>query len=76
MASNSIDRDGRSRDPASALHRLALSKAEAAESLGVSVDFFDEHVVHELRIIRRGRRRLIPLRELERWIESNAGRVP
>jgi len=25
-------------------HRLALSKTEAAKALGVSVDFFDEHV--------------------------------
>jgi excisionase family DNA binding protein len=52
--------------------RLALSKKEAAESLGVSVDFFGEHVVHELRVVRRGRRRLIPVLELERWLETNA----
>jgi hypothetical protein len=41
----------------------------------VSVDFFDTHVARELRIVRRGRRRLIPLRELERWLESNAARA-
>jgi len=52
--------------------RLAFSKSEAAEALGVSVDFLEEHVMHELRIVRRGRRRLIPVRELERWLESNA----
>lgn len=55
--------------------RLALSKTEAAAALGVSIDFFDAHVAHELRIVRRGRRRLIPLRELERWLESNAARA-
>jgi excisionase family DNA binding protein len=52
--------------------RLALTKAEAADSLGVSVDFLERHVMPELRVVRRGRRRLIPLRELERWLEQNA----
>jgi excisionase family DNA binding protein len=55
--------------------RLALSKGEAAEALGVSVDFLEEHVMHELRIVRRGRRRLIPIAELNRWIERNAHRT-
>ncbi len=52
--------------------RLALSKRETAEALGVSVDFLEEHVMHELRVVRRGRRRLIPVRELERWLEESA----
>jgi hypothetical protein len=52
--------------------RLALSPAEAAESLGVSRDFFDEHVGPELRIVRRGRRKLVPVRELERWLDREA----
>ena len=52
--------------------RLALSKQEAAEALGVSVGFFDEQIAHELRMVRRGRRRLIPVRELERWLEKHA----
>ncbi|MFL5844514.1 MAG: hypothetical protein ACJ762_07455 [Solirubrobacteraceae bacterium] len=60
-------------DPA--LGRLALSKREAAAALGVSVDFLEEHVMHELRIVRRGRRRLIPVRELELWLDSNAARA-
>jgi len=54
------------------LPRLALSKQEAAESLGVSPDFFDEWVAPELRMVRKGRRRLIPIRELERWLEKHA----
>jgi len=41
----------------------------------VSVDFFEEHVMHELRIVRRGRRRLIPLAELQRWLDSSAHRT-
>jgi excisionase family DNA binding protein len=65
------------RDPAAGtgLPRLALSKAEAAAALGVSVDFFEEHVMHELRIVRRGRRRLIPVDELKRWLNRSAART-
>ena len=52
--------------------RLALSPGEAADVLGVSRDYFDEHILPELRIIRRGRRILIPLAELERWLDRSA----
>jgi excisionase family DNA binding protein len=55
--------------------RLAFSKAEASAALGVSVDFFEQHVMPELRIVRRGRRRLIPLAELQRWLTENASMV-
>jgi excisionase family DNA binding protein len=61
--------------PVPILTRLALSKAEAAAALGVSVDFFEEHVMHELRIVRRGRRRLIPVEELRRWLDESAART-
>jgi hypothetical protein len=43
--------------------------------LGVSRDYFDEHVIGELRIVRRGRRILVPLGELERWLDRSASRV-
>jgi excisionase family DNA binding protein len=52
--------------------RLALSPAEAAAVLGVSRDFFDKHIASELRMVRRGRRKLVPVRELERWLEHAA----
>lgn len=52
--------------------RLALNQTEAADALGVSVDFFAAHIVHELRCVRRGRRRLFPVRELERWLDEEA----
>jgi hypothetical protein len=54
--------------------RLALTRSEAAEVLAVSVDFFDEHIRPELRVVTRGRRRLYPLRELERWLDENSAR--
>ncbi len=57
--------------------RLVLSKAEAAEALGVSVDFFEEHVFPELEVKRRGRRVLVLLAALHKWLEQeisgNAG---
>jgi excisionase family DNA binding protein len=52
--------------------RLALSMDEAAESLSVSRDFLDQHIRHELRLIRRGRKVLVSVRELERWLEQSA----
>lgn len=55
--------------------RLALSKPEAAEALGVSVDTLERHVLGELRVVRRGRLVLIPVRELEAWLERNAART-
>jgi excisionase family DNA binding protein len=54
--------------------RLALSPDEAAAMLGVSRDYLDEHVLPELRIVRRGRRILIALAELERWLDRAAVR--
>jgi excisionase family DNA binding protein len=55
--------------------RLALTPVEAAQALGVSRGFLDEHVMPELRIVRRGRLRLIPVRELERWLDQAAART-
>jgi excisionase family DNA binding protein len=55
--------------------RLALSPDEAAGLLGVSRDYFDEHVIAELRIVRRGRRILVSFAELERWLERASTRA-
>lgn len=61
--------------PARRIPRLAVTKAEAADSLGVSVDFLEDHVMRELRVVRRGRRLLIPLDEIARWLEANSQRT-
>ena len=59
-----------------ALSRITVMPNEAADLLGVSRDFFDEHVRPELRVIRRGSKTiLIPVRELERWVEQSAVRL-
>ena len=45
--------------------------------LGVSRDFFDEHIKPELRIVRRGSKTiLIPIAELQRWLDKSATRFP
>jgi hypothetical protein len=54
---------------------LAVKPAEAARLLSCSRDFFDEHVLPELKCIRRGRLVLVPVRSLERWLEANAERT-
>jgi excisionase family DNA binding protein len=54
--------------------RVTLTPPEAAAALGVGATFFDSEIAPELRLIRRGRKRLIPLTELERWATENAER--
>ncbi|MEK6275517.1 MAG: excisionase [Actinomycetota bacterium] len=57
------------------IDRLALNKKEAAAALGLSFDFFAENVYPDLRVVRRGRRILVPVSELEAWLSKNAARV-
>ena len=61
--------------PPREIPRLALRREEAAASLGMSVDSFERFVQPELRLVRKGRLRLVPIRELERWLEQNAART-
>lgn len=61
--------------PGQAGSRLAFNKTEAATALGVSVDFFDDHVSGEVPCVRRGRRQLYPVSALERWLERASERT-
>jgi hypothetical protein len=62
--------------PKSKVERLAfVGKAEVAEALGVSADFIEDHLWHELRIVRRGAKSLVPVAELERWLDREAART-
>ncbi|MDQ3608790.1 MAG: helix-turn-helix domain-containing protein [Actinomycetota bacterium] len=58
--------------PTQPVPRLGLTREEAAASLGMSLDSFERHVQPTLRLVRLGRMRLVPVRELERWLEENA----
>jgi hypothetical protein len=55
--------------------RLALTREQAAAALGMSLDSFERHVQPTLRLVRRGRMRLVPVGELERWLGENAERT-
>ena len=57
-----------------AVPRLALTRAEAAASLGVSSDYFDKHIATTMPMCRLGRRCLVPVAEIERWLKANATR--
>ena len=52
--------------------RLGLTVAEAASAVGMSESSFKRHVQPELRIVRRGSLRIIPVPEIEKWLEGNA----
>ena len=52
--------------------KLALTKPEAAKALSMSVDSLERYVMPEVRVVRQGRLVLIPIAELERWLEHNA----
>jgi hypothetical protein len=54
---------------------LAFRVGEAATVLGVSEDHFARHIAPELAWVRRGAVKLVPLRELERWLDASASRV-
>jgi hypothetical protein len=60
---------------AAPIARITLTRTEAAEALGMSLDSFERHVQPEVRLIRRGRMRLVPVAELEQWSDRHAERV-
>jgi hypothetical protein len=57
------------------LPRLALTKADAAEALSMSVDSIERYVMPELRVVRRSRLVLIAVGELRRWLDRNSART-
>lgn len=61
--------------PAPSPPRLAVNLEEAASVLGCKEDFFREQVKPELKIVRRGGRQFVAIRELERWLEESGART-
>lgn len=53
------------------IQRLAYGPDEAAAAIGVSRETFDKLVLPDVKCIRLGRRILISVRELERYLERN-----
>ena len=61
--------------PVAPIPRVALTREEAAAALGMSLDSFERHVQPDLRLIRRGKLRLVPVSELVRWADGAAERT-
>jgi hypothetical protein len=62
---------GRSRTSVHIVRSMPLG----LEAIGVSRAFFYVQVMPELRVARVGRKRLIPVSELERWLDKSASRA-
>lgn len=56
-------------------NRIAVGPDEAAALLSISRDSLERNVQHELKWIRRGRRKLVLVSELKAWAEANAART-
>jgi hypothetical protein len=52
--------------------RYALTRREAAAALGMSINHFERKVQPDLKVILSGQLVLIPVTELERWVQRNA----
>lgn len=55
---------------------LLVNRRQAAQLCGMSIDSFRRHVEPGCRIVRVGTLRLIPVAELEAWIDSHASVLP
>ena len=54
---------------------LALTVEQACAALGVSWDTWREHIEPDVRVVRIGRRKLIAVAELERWLTERGEAV-
>jgi hypothetical protein len=64
-----------SADVTAPIQRVALTRTEAAAALGMSLDSFERHVQPDLRLIRRGKLRLVAVAELARWADEAGERT-
>jgi hypothetical protein len=51
---------------------LAVNVERACQMLSVSWDYWAEHIAPYVRIVRRGRRKLVLVADLTKWLEENA----
>jgi hypothetical protein len=54
---------------------LALSVEEACAALGIGWDCWRQYVEPEVRIVRAGRRKLVAVAELQRWLDERGERL-
>ncbi len=54
---------------------LALTVEQACAALSVSWDTWKAHIAPDVRIVRVGRRKLIAVTELQRWLDANGEAV-
>ena len=62
----------RSTRPMAPVPRYTLTRREAAASLGISINHFERKVQPELKVVLSGQLILIPVAELERWVQRHA----
>jgi excisionase family DNA binding protein len=60
--------------PLQAVPRLALTVEEAAGCVGVSESTFRRYVMPQIKAVREGSLWLVPVREIERYLEREAQR--
>ena len=58
--------------PLAPVPRYTLTRREAAASLGISLNHFERKVQPELKVVISGQLVLIPVAELERWVQRHA----
>jgi hypothetical protein len=63
------------RKPASRVPLLALSVEQACESLGVSWKLWRSEIEPDVAVVRCGRRKMVSVAELERWLSEHGERV-
>ncbi len=54
---------------------VLVTREEAARLLAMSLDHFERHVQPDLRLVRPGRKVLVPVRELHEWADRNAAQT-
>jgi hypothetical protein len=54
---------------------MGLTVQDAAAALSLGYDIFHRDVEPQLKIVRLGRRKIVPVAELQRWLDENAERT-
>jgi excisionase family DNA binding protein len=58
--------------PIQPVPRYTLTRKEAAAALGIGLNHFERRVQSDLKVVASGQLILIPVSELERWVQRHA----